>query len=311
MANARGHLSLNIDDNWRPPLRIVKGAPNEFGLNDAIELTKIRMAQDDFLEPTFAPGQDPSPEELTKTAIRLWSTGNLPGHNLSMAKNEEIEFELKKCCSKCGAQKHTIKDCKDRIPFQECTYDHGGEDLPKHSIVVCPILHHLCDNCHMRGHKESSHQFWDPLQMKSLFQRHQHYGCFTCIPFLAKVPKFASKVLYYHWGMGLCLENLEHCLGNAYRLGILEPSLCFGQLTQDRENARIQEAVCRRELEIEIASFNLKVDENNQCPSGTTREGFEKIRQQWEQQQKYVQTVQARNEQQIIAKKPRKKISFP
>ena len=316
MANARGHLSLDVDKNWRPPLRKEKGTPNEFGLNDAVELTRIRMAQEDFLEVTFPPGQEPEDFELTQTAIRLWANKKLPSHNLTMAKNETIQEELNQRCTKCGEENHRFKTCPQTTPFVSCAYDHGGETLPDHSIVVCPSLHHSCKNCHMRGHKEHCHQFWDPLQMKNLFQRHQHLGAFTCIPFLAKLPEHESRVLYYHWSLGLCLESLEHCLGNAFRLSIFEPKLRFGQPTPEEERLRVRKAVERRNLQREISEFNLRTDEDFGCSLAVSRQEFEKARSLWRERSLSKQVAQETSLKRTVAEKPpqkksRQRIVFP
>jgi len=214
--NLINRLSPNPFDNWRPPIRLTSGEPNEFGLNDCLTVSYIRMAQDDVIETSFARGSEPTFEQLTETAIRLWNKKELPGHKFAVSNDERLRRELQKYCSNCGEDSHRIQNCPKYRSFKPCEYDHGGRQYPKHSIHMCPVLHYVCSNCQTRGHLETHHDVWDPVRMYSEFQTRQHLGIFTCIPFLSLVPEHESRVLFYHWIFGFQHRNLETCPGNAY-----------------------------------------------------------------------------------------------
>ena len=172
--NLAKRLFPNPSENWRPPIRLTKGKPNEFGLNDCLTVTYIRMAQDDVIETSFARGTEPTFEQLTKTAIQLWGENELPRHKIVVSKNEVFVKELGKRCSNCGKKDHQIENCPKYHTFKDCEYDHAERQYPKHSILMCPVLHHVCSDCQVRGHLESHHHKWDPVQMYSKFQTHQH-----------------------------------------------------------------------------------------------------------------------------------------
>jgi hypothetical protein len=281
--NTDGLLQENPSSNWYPPLRWIKTRPNDRGLNDAVKVTRIRMAQDDHLDQTFPAGCGPSRQELVQTATRLWENKKLPSHSVTYATNELLSQELKTRCSNCGEKGHTMEKCTGISSFKNCQYDHCGEEFPQHSITMCPALHHSCTKCHVRGHTEFAHGIRDPLQTKNMFQRHQHLGALTCIPFLALVPEIKHRLVYYHWGLGLNLGSLQNCPGNAYRIGVYEPLLNFGGKTNKEEKTRQIAAKCQRARAIRIAEHNIEIDDEEfYVPPLTSVEEFAEIRSRWE-----------------------------
>jgi hypothetical protein len=296
--NLANHLFPDPSQNWRPPLRLTKGEPNEFGLNDCLTVTYIRMAQDDVIETSFTRGREPTFKQLTETAIRLWGENELPRHKLVVSRNEVIDKELRKHCNNCGKNDHRIQKCPNYRSFQHCEYDHAERQFPKHSILMCPVLHHVCSDCQTRGHLESHHHKWDPVKMYSEFQTRQHLGLFTSIPFLSLVPEHQHRVLFYHWIMGFQHRNLESCPGNAYRIGNFTPELHYREVeagathmlretsSEERkayDRTRLRQTEERRQLMISIARHNLTVeDEKYFCPPRATAEEFEQVKQGWE-----------------------------
>ena len=276
-------LQENPASNWYPPLRWIKTKPNDRGLNDAIKVTRIQMAQDDYIAQTFSPGSEPCQEDLVQTATRLWMNKKLPSHSATYATNELMSQELRRRCTNCGEQNHVMDKCPSLSTFQDCQYDHCGEEFAKHSITMCPSLHYSCTKCHVRGHREIAHGIRDPLQTKTMFQRHQHLGALTCIPYLALVPEAKHRLVYYHWGLGLYLGPLQNCPGNAYRIGVFEPLLNFGGKTTKEEQARQIAAKCQRSRAVKIAEHNLEIDcEEFYVSPLTPCEKFAEIRRQWE-----------------------------
>ena len=295
--NLANHLFPDPSQNWRPPIRLTKGEPNEFGLNDCLTVTYIKMAQDDVIETSFARGTEPTFEQLTKTAIQLWEENELPRHKLVVSRSEVVDKELRKHCNNCGKKDHQIQKCPKYRSFKHCEYDHAERQFPKHSILMCPVLHHVCSNCQTRGHLESHHHKWDPVRMYSEFQTRQHLGLFTSIPFLSLVPEHEHKVLFFHWILGFQHRNLESCPGNAYRIGNFTPELHYREVeagathllketsSEERkayDRSRLRQTEERRQLMISIAQHNLTVnDEKYFCPPRATAGEFEQVRQGW------------------------------
>lgn len=264
------YIEREMLDNWRPPLRRVAGKSNLFGLNDALEVTFIRLAQDDWIEPILRNGPKPTQSELTHTALRLWGHRELPLRKGTTKLTNEATLEiLETRCVRCGDDGHEPYNCPEYSRLKLCRYSHGTENLLPHSIHVCPVLHHVCNLCHTRGHLESFHEKWDPLQMKNEFEVHQHLGVFTSIPFLALLPDQKLRVENHHWIFGYTHETLQRAYGNAYQIGVYEPENNINEDTM-------------RGLAREIALFNFNTDDEKFfCPPKATHSEFKTIQEAW------------------------------
>lgn len=120
-------------------------------------------------------------------------------------------------CINCGILGHELKTC-NLIKNGVCSYPLCRQ--LGHNIMVCPIMHGLCQECGLRGHEPLHHRHYPLIILEEVFLQHCHRGLFTSVIFLEYIPRYHQLIEERHWR--LSLYNRRRCDSNKlfFRLGM-------------------------------------------------------------------------------------------
>ena len=213
-------------------------------VNDPRALLSFRLMRADFVE-VFDPNFNP--REAAKVPFRLFVDPDgervcLPCSN-SIRKGKGYIFKGR--CNNCGKFAHQTHHCPELRNGQSpvCVYPHDGvPDLRPHSTRLCPILHHACLICRVKGHSRDVHvwQNFSHRELRERFFQHAHLGLLTSLPYLSLFPEARAKMIKAHWRGGYRADSFNRDLITRYQLGIsgdTNLSLVPDRAQRDREDA--------------------------------------------------------------------------
>ena len=221
-ADIRNKLAGNLkplpNDNFINDSCLNWSTPFEF--NSHRHVQRIRRARGDLVEKFDTGFTWAQIIERARVSLDLLE-GRLPTANEQSY--IDLRFHLMDHCSFCGSQKHESASCVElTVP---CQYEHGPKvELPPHSILCCPALHCFCSLCKTRGHLEEVHgRGWKSAgELRRIFLESAPFGLYTVLPYLNRDKKNASKILHYHYKMGLAGKRAIYAFSDYWLYGGLK-----------------------------------------------------------------------------------------
>lgn len=193
---------------------------SEFRLNSRADITLIRRARGDLIEPF---NNDITMESRKASARDIWSCRSIPGARDKNFKCQNLWLTMSKICQNCGGD-HGILNCP--TPFTPCSVPHYPKlNHPPHSTLMCPQIHAYCGLCKLRGHTEHEHGNRlekSPRELREDFKKYCHLGLYTSLPFLYE---HNGPIKSHHWKATLGATTLYRGQADLWLYAGLETQL--------------------------------------------------------------------------------------